>query len=163
MFKVIITGGKDFDDMELMTSKLDKILSQAADIEICITDRRGAEKCAKRYAKKKDYKLRIFDINWNKGRNEGARVAREMMNYADAIVIFDNDDDTYSASMIKHADYSHMQKRVVRYEKKELWSQKPATEAQLSVIATIRSQNLRAPVFNGTTVAEAGLYIRKWA
>ena len=163
MFKVIITGGKDFTDYELLSRKLDRILSNSHDVEICISDRRGAEKQAKKYAQKNKLKLTIFNIDWNKGRYAGSMILNEMLSYADAIVVFDNEEDAFVKSILKQSEYHHCQKRIIKYQSKELWSQKPATETQLAYIRQIRSQNLRAPRFEGKTVADAGLYIRKWA
>lgn len=163
MFKVIVTGGKDLTDYNFISAKLDKLFNSSKDVEICISDRRGAEKQAKKYAQNNNLQLKIFNVDWNKGRSAGAKVMTEMFNYADAVVIFDNEEDTYIKKMIDKCKYYHFQKRIIKYESKELWSKKPATDKQMEYIRQIRSKNLHAPIFEGKTVAEAGMYIRRYA
>lgn len=163
MFKVIVTGGKDFKDLKLMEDKLDKLFNHATNrVEIYITDRRGAEKMVKKYAFTRDIPVHIKKVNWDNGRYAGVKILTELYSQCDAIVIFDNGEDSYTQSVIRNTESLHIQRRVIRYEAREMWSQQPATAKQLAVIGEICKNNPHAPAFTGSTTAEAGIYIRRY-
>jgi predicted Rossmann fold nucleotide-binding protein DprA/Smf involved in DNA uptake len=50
MFKVIVAGGRDFTNYDLLKSTLDKLFSQKTDIEIVSGMARGADTLAVQYA-----------------------------------------------------------------------------------------------------------------
>ena len=93
--RVIIAGGRDFNDFKLLESNINKIFKQLSDeklisiyvnesnIEIICGKARGADTLGEQFAK--DYKLSIkyFPADWNTyGKSAGYRRNAEMANYA---------------------------------------------------------------------------------
>ena len=60
MFKVIVAGGREFSDYQLLSSTLDRLLSRKSDVEIVSGAARGADSLAIRYAGERLIPLRKF-------------------------------------------------------------------------------------------------------
>ena len=56
MYRVIVAGGRDFNDYNLLKSKLDKLLINKTDVEIVSVKARGADSLGERYTKEKGTK-----------------------------------------------------------------------------------------------------------
>lgn len=65
MFRVIIAGGRDFSDYELLSKTMDDYLSQIKDdISIVCGQARGADTLGEQYAKEHNHLVQYFPANW---------------------------------------------------------------------------------------------------
>lgn len=81
-FYCLVVGSRTFDDYELMKKKLDHILKNYHRIVIVSGGARGADSLAERYAKEKDYPLKVFPAEWDRyGKSAGYRRNEQMHQY----------------------------------------------------------------------------------
>ena len=114
--KVIIAGGRDFNDYELLKSKCDYYLRDISDdIEIVSGTAAGADTLGERYAEEKGYPVKRFPADWKRyGRGAGYKRNAQMAAYADALIAF------YAGSsgtkhMIETATKKGLNVRIVKY------------------------------------------------
>ena len=87
--KVIIAGGRDFNNYQLLVKECDTILKQYLDIEIVSGNAKGADKLAIDYAIQNNYKLTKFNPDWNIfGKSAGPIRNKQMAEYADTLIAF---------------------------------------------------------------------------
>ncbi len=116
MFKVIVAGGRDFNDYALLQSTLQHLLSKKSDIEIVSGVARGADSLALQFATKYNLPVKIFPANWDLyGKSAGFKRNIEMAEYADACVCFWNGKSKGTADMIRVARLYKLQVRVIKY------------------------------------------------
>lgn len=63
-FYCLVCGSRTFDNYPLLRDKLDKILSHKQNVVIVSGGAYGADSLAERYAKERNYKLKVFLPNW---------------------------------------------------------------------------------------------------
>lgn len=81
--RVIICGGRDFSDRDLLFRSLDKILQGYSEPEIVSGHAKGADLLGEEYAALRGFKVSIFQPDWNKhGRAAGPIRNRQMLQYA---------------------------------------------------------------------------------
>ena len=93
--RVIIAGGRDFNDFKLLESNINKIFKQLSDeksisacidesnIEIICGKARGADTLGEQFAKEYKLSIKYFTADWNTyGKSAGYRRNAEMANYA---------------------------------------------------------------------------------
>lgn len=123
--KVIIAGGRDFKDVDLMYSELDQFFYDpngnhggvAMDVEIVSGHARGADQMGEMYAAERGYQLKIFPANWDKyGKAAGHIRNKEMGEYADRAVVFWNGKSRGSQDMILLMKSYNKPVNVIRYE-----------------------------------------------
>lgn len=92
IFKVIVAGGRDFNDYNLLKTKLDRILCNKRNThQICILSGKatGADSLGERYAHENGFQVLSFPANWNLyGRQAGVKRNAEMANEANALIAF---------------------------------------------------------------------------
>jgi hypothetical protein len=116
MFKLIVAGGRDFNDYDLLKSKLDKLLQNKTDVEIVCGKARGADSLGERYGKEMGYPIKEFPANWNKyGKSAGYIRNKEMAEYADGCVCFWDGKSKGTGHMIDLAKEKNLDLRVVNY------------------------------------------------
>ena len=117
MFKVIIAGGRDFKDYDLLKTKLNKILSNInTQIVIVSGKARGADSLGERYANEMGYEVAEFPANWDKyGKRAGYIRNEEMAKYADACVCFWDGKSKGTKHMIDLANKHNLKLRVISY------------------------------------------------
>ena len=87
--KVIIAGGRKFNDYDLLCQNCDKALSLQTEIEIVSGTANGADKLGEKYANEKGYKIKKFPADWDKyGKSAGYKRNEEMAKYADSLIAF---------------------------------------------------------------------------
>lgn len=64
-FFCLVVGSRNFLDYELLKKKLDKVLQHKHQVVIVSGGAKGADSLAEKYAKEKNYPLKIFTANWN--------------------------------------------------------------------------------------------------
>ncbi|HEY5575703.1 MAG TPA: DUF2493 domain-containing protein, partial [Clostridiaceae bacterium] len=72
--KIIIAGGRDFNDYPLMKQKCSEILrdllsaysNETENIEIVSGGARGADRLGETFAREHSFKLKVFNADWGK-------------------------------------------------------------------------------------------------
>lgn len=118
--RIIIAGGRDFDNLELMTEKCDYYLSDAVskgfDIEIVSGTAKGADKLGEEYAKLRDYSIAYFPADWKQyGKRAGYLRNQQMANFSDALIAFWDGSSKGTNHMIDIAKNKNMPIRIVKY------------------------------------------------
>lgn len=86
MFKVVVAGGRDFNDYNLLKNTLDHLLqNKLPDVEIVSGAARGADSLGEKYAHEKNLSLHRKPADWDRyGKSAGYRRNAEMAKYSDA-------------------------------------------------------------------------------
>ena len=117
MFRVIITGGRDFNDYELLSKTMKDYLASIED-DICVVcgQARGADTLGERYAKEHNHSIQYYPANWKRyGKAAGYIRNTEMANNADALVAFWDGQSLGTKHMIATAIQLGLSIHVVRY------------------------------------------------
>ena len=90
MFRIIISGSRNFNDYELLKSTMNHLLSKIEEQIVVISGRcRGTDTLGERYAQEKGYQIDYFPAEWSKfGRSAGPRRNEQMARNANALVAF---------------------------------------------------------------------------
>ena len=131
--KVIIAGGRFFNDYDLLFRYCEKILSNQKEIEIVSGCAKGADKLGERYAKQKGYPIKEFPADWynlndpciikiNKfGKKYNALAGhnrnKEMAEYADSLIAFWDGESKGTKDMIDLAKKYKLNSRIYNYKK----------------------------------------------
>lgn len=114
--KVIIAGGRDFNDFNLLCEKCDKILSRQTDIEIVSGRAKGADQLGEKYARLRGYPIKMLPANWNlHGKQAGYIRNVEMAEYSDALIAFWNQESKGTEHMIDVARERNLLIRIILY------------------------------------------------
>ena len=130
--KIIIAGGRFFNDYSLVKSKLNRILSNQKNVEIVCGMAKGADLLGKKYSEEFGYGLAKFPSKWDdlteipckiKTRKDGSKYNvlaginrnRAMAEYADALVCFWDGESSGSKNMIDTANELGLKVRIIRY------------------------------------------------
>lgn len=117
--RVIIAGGRAFDDYDLLCSKCDTVLSEQSDIEIVSGTARGADTLGERYANERGYRIKQFPADWNKyGKRAGYLRNEQMALYADALIAFWDGESKGTKHMIELAKKHGLKVKVIQYKAK---------------------------------------------
>jgi hypothetical protein len=116
MLKVIVAGGRDFQDFDLLTKKLDILFSKRADVVIISGMAKGADSLAVKYAEENKLRVSEFPAQWQKhGNASGFRRNIEMARFADACVCFWNGKSPGTKHMIDTAKRMNLKLRIFIY------------------------------------------------
>ena len=116
--KVIIAGGRDFSDYELLKKKCDSILSnkKLSDITIVSGCARGADDMGETYALEKGYMIELFCAEWETyGKKAGMIRNTQMAEVADALIAFWDGKSHGTKHMIEIATKKGLLVRVIKY------------------------------------------------
>ena len=116
-FKVIIAGGRDFEDYELLVSKMNHLLrNRGVNVEIVSGGARGDDRLGERYARDRGLKLKKFPADWEThGKSAGMIRNKEMAEYADVLVAFWDGQSKGTKNMIDSMDKLGKPYRVISY------------------------------------------------
>jgi hypothetical protein len=119
-FKLIVAGGRDFDDYNKLSSELLALaLGQYADKAVSIVSgmARGADLLAVRFAKEHGVKVYPFVPDWNGPLGKGAGFARnkDMGNFADGLLAFWDGKSRGTKQMIEYMRSLNKPTKVCRY------------------------------------------------
>lgn len=119
MFRVIIAGGRNFDDYVILKRTMDKILANITEGVVVVCGMaRGADTLGEQYAREKGYEVNYFPADWNKyGKSAGYRRNEQMAQNADALVAFWDGQSRGTKHMIDLAYRYGLKVRVIRYSK----------------------------------------------
>ena len=116
MFKVIIAGGRDFNDRLYLNKVLDHLLSQRQEVTILCGMARGADTLGQHYAIQKGIPVEEYPAQWNKyGKSAGYRRNAVMANNADALIAFWDGKSKGTMHMINLAKEAGLDVRVKSY------------------------------------------------
>jgi hypothetical protein len=115
-FKVIVAGGRDFFNYELVKQKLDILLSKKENVVILSAMETGADSLVVRYAREHKLLISWFPATPVK-HGSRARFFRneEMSMYADACVCFWNGKSEGTKHMMECAENMDIPLRVINY------------------------------------------------
>lgn len=120
MFRVIVAGGRDFNNYSGLAASLDYLLKNINDeIQIVCGMARGADRLGERYAKENGYKVIYLPADWDSdGKSAGFKRNIKMAEIADALVAFWDGKSTGTKHMIETAKSKGLDVRVKRYHMK---------------------------------------------
>ena len=118
-FRVIIAGGRDFNNYPLLKAKCDNILAEKAtthQIIIVSGTARGADSLGEKYAQEHSYTIEQYPADWNThGKAAGPIRNAQMANSADALIAFWDGKSHGTQSMINIAKAKGLLVRVINY------------------------------------------------
>lgn len=118
-FRVIIAGGRDFNDYELLKKKLDNLLRlkrKSSEITIVCGKARGADSLGEKYAIEHGFKIAEYPAQWDKhGLSAGYKRNLVMAQNADALVAFWDGKSKGTSHMIKLAKKMKLDYRIINY------------------------------------------------
>ena len=116
MVKLIIAGSRDFNDYELLKSKLDKAKEHFGIFEVVSGRARGADLLGEKYAKENDLPIAEFAADWDThGKKAGFMRNADMADYADGCIVFWDGESKGTQHMINLAKQKGIQLAVVNY------------------------------------------------
>ena len=120
MFRVIIAGGRDFNDYALLSDTMNCLLSNIKeDITVVCGQARGADTLGEQYAKEHGYAVSYFPADWDRyGKSAGYIRNAEMAKNADALVAFWNGQSRGTMHMVEIAKRQGLRVRIKRYDRK---------------------------------------------
>ena len=104
--KVVIAGGRDFNDYELVKKEADIFISEIEPSEITIVSggAKGVDALGERYASENNLQVEIFKADWSKyGRAAGPRRNAVMAKNCTHLLAFWNGESKGTKSMISLA------------------------------------------------------------
>jgi len=118
-FRVIVAGGRKFNDYPLLENKLDNILSEVCKthtVHIVSGRAFGADKLGERYANWNDLPIDSYPAEWDKyGKSAGYKRNALMADNADALVAFWDGKSRGTMHMIDLAKSKGLKIRVINY------------------------------------------------
>ena len=118
-YKIIIAGGRNFVDYNLLKEKVNKILQEKKvthKIVIISGCARGADTLGLRYASENALNVEEYPANWDKyGKKAGYVRNVEMAENADALIAFWDGKSKGTKHMIDIATERNLPIRVIRY------------------------------------------------
>ena len=114
MIKVIIAGGRDFDDFNKLCQVCDEFLKDQKDIEIVSGAYKGADLLGERYAAERNHTIKQFPADWRRyGKSAGLKRNNEMAAYADALIAFWDGESKGTKHMIDLATQADLKVKVI--------------------------------------------------
>ena len=118
-FRVIVAGGRKFNDYPLLENKLDNILSEVCKthtVHIVSGRAFGADKLGEQYASSKKLDVIPYPADWKKyGKSAGYKRNALMADNADALVAFWDGKSRGTMHMIDLAKSKGLKIRVINY------------------------------------------------
>lgn len=114
--KLIIAGGRDFSNYDLLCEEVSKIIAGVPCIEIVSGGARGADLLGEHYAIDKGIPVKRFPADWEKyGKSAGFRRNAEMAKYADWCICFWDGKSKGTGHMINLAKEAGLNIKIVTY------------------------------------------------
>lgn len=119
VFRLIIAGGRNFNDYPFLRDKCNILLSQKMNthnVIIISGTCRGADLLGEQYARENNLPVYRYPANWKEyGKTAGYLRNRKMAEEADALVAFWDGKSRGTANMITLARGRQLQIRIIRY------------------------------------------------
>jgi hypothetical protein len=115
-FKVIIAGGRDFTDFQLLKRSCDNLLINKPKVEIVSGGAAGSDALGEDYAYHHGFPCEQFEADWNlHGKSAGPIRNRQMAEYADALIAFWDGKSQGTRHMIQMAQTHDLDIRIINY------------------------------------------------
>ena len=122
-FKIIICGGRHFDDYEYLKVSCDSVISQTGtdkEIEIVSGHCKGCDMLGEKYAQERGYKLTVFPAEWKKyGSSAGIKRNMEMVRYikptGGAVIGFFRENTRETGVTVEEAQFHGLKTFVFEY------------------------------------------------
>lgn len=119
IFKVIIAGGRDFNDYKLLEDKCLKILSnklKTHKVEIVSGGARGADRLGEQFAINHDLQLYCYPADWDKyGKSAGYVRNNIMAEYSHALIAFWDGKSKGTEHVVKVMKKQNKLVRIIKY------------------------------------------------
>lgn len=104
MTRIIIAGGRDFQDYPYLEQMLLPLFDLYSDIEIVSGQAKGADRLGENFAQSYNLPVKYFPAQWDLyGKGAGFKRNNDMANYADIAICFWNGMSTGTRHMINTA------------------------------------------------------------
>lgn len=114
--KLLIAGGRSFNDYERIKKVCDKALPKFENVEIVSGTANGADKLGELYAKENGYPIKYFPAEWDKyGKSAGYKRNEQMAEYADAVIVFWDGESKGTKHMIDIAQRLQKPIKIYKY------------------------------------------------
>jgi ABC-type enterochelin transport system substrate-binding protein len=114
--RIIIAGGRNFNDYDKLKNSCDNILINQEDIVIVSGNANGADKLGERYGKENNYPIETYPAEWDKyGKSAGYKRNQTMADNADGLIAFWDGKSKGTKHMIDIATKGGLKVRVIRY------------------------------------------------
>lgn len=124
IFRIIIAGGRNFNDYNLLKEKVDNIISnkrKTHQIYIVSGKARGADSLGEKYANENGLNIMEFPADWDKhGKSAGYKRNLEMAENADALIAFWDGESRGTKHMIDIAKEKNLLTRIIRYDERNI-------------------------------------------
>ena len=113
--KLIIAGGRNFDNYKQLCKACDNLLQDQNIIEIVSgAYNKGADKLGEQYAAEKGFQLTKFPADWKRyKRAAGPKRNQQMANYADALIAFWDGKSRGTKNMIELAKQNNIEVKII--------------------------------------------------
>tara|TARA_R110000796_G_scaffold27712_11_gene76250 strand:+ start:1279 stop:1686 length:408 start_codon:yes stop_codon:yes gene_type:complete len=116
-FRVIIAGGRDFNDFRLLCKVCMHMLQNKSNVEIVSGAANGADKLGEKFAKFMGYEVKQFPASWDElGKAAGHIRNRDMAEYGDALIAFWDGESKGTKNMILEAEKRNLKVIVKDYK-----------------------------------------------
>jgi hypothetical protein len=116
--RIIVAGGRDFSDIELMEEKLNHLLQKRSleDTAIISGMANGADTLGTHWAEEHGFEVMRFPADWTMyGRSAGYRRNHEMLKNATGLIAFWDGKSKGTAHMIKIAHEANIKVAIIQY------------------------------------------------
>lgn len=114
--KIIVAGGRDFNDKKRAFKKLDKLRKGREEVTIIHGDAEGADKIGGLYAKERKLDMVIFPANWEGRGNSAGHIRNSAMgDYGTHLLAFWDGKSHGTKSMIDIATRKGLKVKIVKY------------------------------------------------
>jgi hypothetical protein len=115
--KLIIAGGRGFNNYDMLTTAVNNLIDRHPDIDIIVSGTaRGADELGERYAKDNSVTVERYPAQWDKyGKSAGYRRNEQMAELADACICFWDGVSKGTEHMINLSRKHNLITVVVRY------------------------------------------------
>lgn len=119
--RVIIAGGRDFNDYEYLKLTCDKVLANQKNLEIVSGTAKGADQLGEKYAKDKNYPINRYPADWDKyGKSAGHKRNTLMAENAEALIAFWDGGSRGTKNMIDTATRLNLRVRIIKYTEEKI-------------------------------------------
>ena len=117
MYKIIIAGGRDFNDYKLLEKEVSgflKTLDIDSGLEIVSGGAKGVDAMGERFAQENDIAVKLFPADWKKfGRAAGPKRNAQMADYATHLLSFWDGKSKGTKSMISLAEKKGISVKII--------------------------------------------------
>jgi len=145
--KVIVAGSRNFNNYNLLKSKLDQILKDQLDIVIISGNANGADKLGERYGQEKNHLIEIYPAEWQKfQRSSGPIRNAQMAEVGNMLVAFWDGQSRGTKNMIEQATKKGLEVHIIRFDLKGKIYLSNLTKLNLLPKSTIKLFIALAPI-----------------